>query len=55
MIRGRLRDEARADTSKALLFLAQRSTPAQIAKTLGMTMGALSEARPDPDTQWGRA
>jgi len=55
MIRGKLRYEARVGTTNALVFLAQRSTPAQIARTLGMTMGALSEARPDPDAHWRRA
>jgi hypothetical protein len=55
MIRGRLRDEARVDASKALVFLARRSTPTEIARTLEMTMGALSGARPDPDARWGRA
>jgi hypothetical protein len=54
MIRGKLRYEARVGTSNALVFLAQRSTPAQVARTLGMTMGALSETRPDPDELWVR-
>ena len=53
MNRGKLRDEARVGIRNALVFLAQRSTSAQVAKTLGMVTGS-SSARPDPDAQWGR-
>jgi hypothetical protein len=55
MTRGKLRYEARVGTSNALVFLAQRSAPAQVARTFGMTMSALSEARRDPDAHWVRA
>lgn len=55
MIRGKPRDEARVGTSNAPVSRAQRSTPDQIAGVPGMTMGALSEARPDPDAHWVRA
>lgn len=41
----KLCDEASVNTRKALLFLADRSTPAQLAEALGMTMDALWKAR----------
>lgn len=44
MVRSNLWDEERANTRTALLFLADRPTPAQLAEALGMTMNALSKA-----------
>lgn len=45
MTSGVLTSEESANTRKALLFLADRLTPAQLAEALGMSRAALSRAR----------
>jgi hypothetical protein len=45
MIRGRLSAEERANARRALLFLVERSAPAQLAEALGLTSTALERAR----------
>jgi hypothetical protein len=45
VIRGRLSAEERANARRALLFLIERSAPARLAETLGLTSVALQRAR----------
>jgi hypothetical protein len=45
VIRGRLSAEERANARRALLFLVERSAPAQLAEALGLTSAALQRAR----------
>jgi transcriptional regulator with XRE-family HTH domain len=44
-MRGRLSVDERANARRALLFLAERSAPAQLAEALGLTPTALERAR----------